>query len=452
MTEMNAQCYNCDLRHNSGKHHPVRNILSLRRSFERSFDRPLTGPMTFKITYGEGRVGVVVPESRPVFVLEQRRSNGVCSVAEELRREDVESLLAPFQRVTLIVNDATRPTPTAEVLSSLRPILEGKEIKLLVGTGAHRRPSEGECQRLLGEGHDELRPTTFAHDWRDERLLAKVGTTTRGTPVILNKRALEAEAVLAISSVEPHWFAGYTGGRKSLLPAIAGEQSILANHKLVLKGESDSLKLTGNPVHEDMEEALDLFPKPCFGVMTVQDADGKVAAVYAGTLKEAFLAAVPKADEVYTVELPEKADIAIAVAAPPMDSDFFQARKAYDNGFRAVKPGGIVILVARCGMGLGNPDFIGLLRSSRDPDVIRQKIENEYVLGYHTAKYHLDMAEKVELWAVTDIAPEVLEELYIKPFPSLEVALQEAFRKKGPEASLAYLPQASLTVPRVRTG
>ncbi len=408
--------------------------------------------MTCNITYGEGRVGVEVPESHPVFVLEPKRSKEIGSLEEELRKADVESLLRQFRRVTLIINDATRPTPTAEVLSTLRPLLESKEIKLLVGTGAHRSPSESEYRKLLGGCYEEFRPVTFAHDWRDERLLAKVETTTRGTPVILNKRALEAEAVLAINSVEPHWFAGYTGGRKSLLPAIAGEQSILANHKLVLKGESDSLKLTGNPVHEDMEEVIDLFPKPCFGVMTVQDGDGKVAAVYAGTLKEAFLAAVPKADEVYTVELPEKADIAIAVAAPPMDSDFFQARKAYDNGFRAVKPGGIVILAARCGMGLGNPDFIGLLRSSRDPDVIRLKIENEYALGYHTAKHHLDMAGKVELWAVTDMESGVAEELFVKPYPSLDSALQEAFRWKGGNARVAVLPQASLTVPRVHTG
>lgn len=408
--------------------------------------------MTLKVPYGDSRVEAEVPGKHPVVVLEPKRSQGYGSITEGLRKSNVESLLAPFGRVTLIINDATRPTPTAEVLTGLRPALAHKEVKILVGSGAHRKPVEKEYQRLLGECYEEFRPVTFAHDWRDEKLLAKVGTTTRGTPVILNKRALEAEAVLAISSVEPHWFAGYTGGRKSLLPAIAGEQSILANHKLVLKGESDSLKLTGNPVHEDMEEALDLFPKPYFGVMTVQDGEGKVAAVYAGTLKEAFLAAVPKADEVYTVELPEKADIAIAVAAPPMDSDFFQARKAYDNGFRAVKPGGIVILVAQSGMGLGNPDFIGLLRSSRDPDVIRQKIENEYALGYHTAKHHLDMAEKVELWAVTDMESGVAEELFVKPYPSLDSALKEAFRWKGKDARVAVLPQASLTVPRVHTG
>ena len=408
--------------------------------------------MRLKVPYGDSLIEVEVPGTHPVVVLEPKRSKGIGSLEEELRKADMERLLRQFRRVTLIINDATRPTPTAEVLTGLRPVLAHKEVKILVGTGAHRRSSEGEYQRLLGEGHDELRPATFAHDWRDERLLDSIGRTTRGTPVILNKRALEAEAVLAIGSVEPHWFAGYTGGRKSLLPAIAGEQSILANHKLVLKGESDSLKLTGNPVHEDMEEALDLFPKPCFGVMTVQDADGKVAAVYAGTLKEAFLAAIPRADEVYVVELPEKADIAIAVAAPPMDSDFFQARKAYDNGFRVVKPGGIVILVAQCGMGLGNPDFIGLLRSSRDPDVIWQKIENEYALGYHTAKHHLDMAEKVELWAVTDMESGVAEELFVKPYPSLDSALQEAFRWKGKDARVAVLPQASLTVPRVHTG
>jgi len=408
--------------------------------------------VTLKVPYGDSRVEAEVPGKNPVVVLEPKRSQGYGSITEGLWKSKVESLLAPFGRVTLIINDATRPTPTAEVLTGLRPVLAHKEVKILVGTGAHRRSSEGEYQRLLGEGHDELRPMTFAHDWRDERLLAKVGTTTRGTPVILNKRALETEAVLAISSVEPHWFAGYTGGRKSLLPAIAGEQSILANHKLVLKGESDSLKLAGNAVHEDMEEALGLFHIPSFGVMTVQDAGGKVAAVYAGTLKESFLAAIPKVDEVYTVELPEKADIAIAVAAPPMDSDFFQARKAYDNGFRAVKPGGIVILVAQCGMGLGNPDFIGLLRSSRDPDVIRQKIENEYALGYHTAKHHLDMAEKVELWAVTDMESGVAEELFVKPYPSLDSALKEAFRWKGKDARVAVLPQASLTVPRVHTG
>ncbi len=225
--------------------------------------------MTVKVPYGDGLMETKIPSSHRVMVLEPKRGTGIGSMAEELRKADVEGLLRTFRRVTLVVNDATRPTPTAEILKGLRPALAQKEVKILVGTGAHRMSSEGEYRRLLGEGHDELRPTTFAHDWRDERLLDSIGRTTRGTPVVLNKRALEAEAVLAISSVEPHWFAGYTGGRKSLLPAIAGEQSILANHKLVLKGESDSRKLTGNPVHEDMEEALDLFPKPFFGVMTV---------------------------------------------------------------------------------------------------------------------------------------------------------------------------------------
>jgi len=215
--------------------------------------------MTVKVPYGDGQVETKIPSSHRVMVLEPKRGKGIGSVAEELRKADIESLLRPFRRVTLIVNDATRPTPTAEILKGLRPALAQKEVKILVGTGAHRKPVEKEFQRLLGGLYEEFRPVTFAHDWRDERLLAKVGTTTRGTPVVLNKRALEAEAVLAISSVEPHWFAGYTGGRKSLLPAIAGEQSILANHKLVLKGESDSLKLAGNPVHEDMDEAMDLL-------------------------------------------------------------------------------------------------------------------------------------------------------------------------------------------------
>jgi len=403
--------------------------------------------MTIEVPYGDSRVKTKIPSSHRVMVLEPKRGKGTGSVAEELRKADVESLLRPFQRVTLIVNDATRPTPTAEILESFRTALASKDVKILVGTGAHRKPVEKEYQRILGGLYEEFRPVTFVHDWRDERLLAKVGTTTKGTPVILNKRALEAEAVLAISSVEPHWFAGYTGGRKSLLPAISGEQSILTNHKLVLRGESDSLKLAGNPVHEDMDEALDLLPIPSFGVMTVQGADDRTVTVQVGTLKESFEKAISVADEVYACTLPERADIAIAVAAPPMDSDFFQARKAYDNGFRAVKPGGIVILVAKCEMGLGNPDFIRLLRSSLDPDEIRQRIENEYALGYHTAKHHLDMGEKAEIWAVTDIAPMVMEGLYVNPFPCLEVALQEAYRKKGPEAILAYLPQASITVP-----
>lgn len=404
--------------------------------------------MIVKVPYGDGRVDVEIPTSHKVFVLEPKRSKSGLPVASSLKEADLEVLLGPYRRITLILNDATRPTPTAEILKCLWPVLESKDIKVLIGTGAHRKPVEDELRKILGKTYEALRPATFIHDWRDERLLLKLGTTSRGTPVLLNKRALEAEAVLAISSVEPHWFAGYTGGRKSLLPAIAGEQSILANHKLVLLGESDSLKLAGNPVHEDMEEALDLFPLPSYGVMTVQDGDGNAVSVHLGTLRESFQKAIPSADEVYVCELPEQADIAIAVAAPPMDSDFFQARKALDNGCRAVKPGGIVILIAQCRMGLGNPDFIALLRSNRDPLAIRQRIKSEYALGYHTAQRHLDMAEKVELWAVTGLEPQVAQELFVKPFPSLNAALKEAFRTKGPEASLAFLPQASLTVPR----
>ncbi len=406
--------------------------------------------MMLQFAYGKGLRSLEIPSSHRIFTLEPKRSQASCSLTTAIREANLESLLGPYRRIALLLNDATRPTPTGEILKSIWPLLSSKEVKALIGTGAHRKPVEDELKRILGETYQELRPATFVHDWRDERLLLKLGTTSRGTPVILNKRALETEAVLAISSVEPHWFAGYTGGRKSLLPGIAGEQSILANHKLVLQGNFDSLKLAGNPVHEDLEEAQDLFPLPSFGIMTVQDGERNSAGVYSGTLKASFYQAVPKADEVFACELKEQADIAIAVAAPPMDSDFFQTRKAFDNGFRAVKPGGIVIAVAQCKMGLGNPDFIALLRTSRDPEVIRQRIEREYALGYHTAKHHLDMTEKAELWAVTGLESKIVEELFVKPFPSLDAALSEAFRIKGKEATVAFLPQASLTVPRSR--
>ena len=163
----------------------------------------------------------------------------------------------------VVVNDATRPTPSAEVLREIRGGLEtweavpGRELSFVVATGTHRAALPEEVSRIFGADLARAHAARiFSHDARAQEEMVLLGRTRRGTDVRVNRLLAEAGSVILINSVEPHYFAGYTGGRKSLFPGLAAYETVWANHRLSMEPGSESLVLSGNPVHEDLEEAL----------------------------------------------------------------------------------------------------------------------------------------------------------------------------------------------------
>ena len=360
-----------------------------------------------------------------------------------------DEFLKDAKDVLFIVNDGTRPTPTAKVLDIIHEKIKDQNVSFIVATGCHRAPTEEELQEIFGSHLEEFRSRIHSHDAKKDEMV-HLGTSKNGTEMEVNKRGVDAHKIAIIGSVEPHYFAGYTGGRKAFLPGIASYKTIEQNHKLALKMSAQAMKLEGNPVHEDMEDAIQTIKdKEVFAIMTVLDRDDRIYAATAGDISESLTAAIDKSHEVFSVEIKEKADIVVAIAPHPMDVDLYQSQKALDNAKLVLNPNGILILVSRCRSGVGHATFADLLASAHDPQDALNMIEKKYVLGYHKAAKMAEIARWAQMWAVTSVDSNLMRSIFIKPYRSIQRAIDEAIAEKGSEKIL-FMMAASMTVPRLR--
>ncbi len=383
-----------------------------------------------------------VPVGEPFRIIEDAVSNPVNS-------RNLKEFLKGSNDVLFIVNDATRPTPTAKVLDIIYDDIKDYNIKFLIATGIHRAPTEEEYHQIFGSHYTELKDVIFAHDSRDEKNMVYLGRSKNGTEMLVNRMGVEADRIVIIGSVEPHYFAGYTGGRKSFLPGIASYRTIEQNHKLALSTEAKSLALNGNPVHEDMIDALGTVKKDIFAIMTVLDMNHNLYAATSGDINDSFFLAIDKAKDVFVVKIKEKADVVVSVAKFPMDIDLYQSQKAIDNAKLALKQDGIIILVSKCRSGVGHDSFLNLMGSCDSPEEVLEKIEKEYVIGYHKAAKMAEIGLWAQTWGVTDLPDDVLEKVFIKPFDTLQEAIDAACEIKGEDAGILFLMDGSVTVPIV---
>ena len=371
------------------------------------------------------------------------------AIANPINSKNFTDFLSDAKKVLVIVNDATRPTPTKKVLEFIFDDLEKTDFNFIIATGAHRGPSEEEYIQIFGDYYEKVKNNIIVHDARKDEDQVLIGKSTNGTDMYVNKAGVEADKIIIISSVEPHYFAGYTGGRKSFLPGIAGYKTIEQNHKLALVPEAKALALDGNPVHEDMIDAIKTVKQEIFSIMTVLDKHHKVYATCAGHINDSFHAAIDRANEVFAAKLKEKADIVVSVVKFPQDIDLYQAQKGIDNAKLALKEDGIMILVAKCRCGIGEKAFADLLGSCETPKAALDKIEKGYVLGYHKAAKMAEIGLWAQMWGVTDVEPDVISRLFIKPFSDLQTAIDKAIEEKGKDASVLFLMDGGLTVPLV---
>jgi len=413
--------------------------------------------MKIEVPYGkEGSMAAELDDAVQVSFLEANdvdiSDEDQCianSIANPIRSKNFKDFLSGAQKVLVIVNDATRPTPTKKVLDVIFEDLSRVNYNFIIATGAHRGPSQEEYIQIFGDYYEKIKNNIIVHDARKDEDQVLIGKSTNGTEMYVNKAGVEADKFIIISSVEPHYFAGYTGGRKSFLPGIAGYKTIEQNHKLALVPEAKALALDGNPVHEDMIDAIKTVKQEIFSIMTVLDKHHKVYATCSGHINDSFHAAIDRANEVFAAPLKEKADIVVSVVKFPQDIDLYQAQKGIDNAKLALKEGGIMILVAKCRCGIGGKAFADLLGSCDTPKAALDKIERGYVLGYHKAAKMAEIGLWAQMWGVTDVEPDVISKLFIKPFSDLQTAVDQALEEKGKDASVLFLMDGGLTVPLV---
>ncbi|RKY61235.1 MAG: nickel-dependent lactate racemase, partial [Candidatus Latescibacterota bacterium] len=323
---------------------------------------------------------------------------------------------------------------------------------ILIATGIHR-PNEGEeLIELLGE--------EVARDYRvvnhrarvpEEQVL--VGHTSKSTPVWIDREYVRAELRVLTGLVEPHLMAGFSGGRKAICPGIAGLETVKIMHgpKVLEHPNAREGVLDGNPFHEEVLEMAHMVGVD-FVLNVSLSEDRRITGVFAGDLEKAHLEAVQFVRRQVEAPLPEPADVVLTTSAGyPLDLTFYQAVKGYTAAIPAVKEGGTVVLAARCEEGLGGPEFSELIRTTT-PDELMREIwrEDFFVVDQWQAEELCRGLRKAEAFFFSEgVAPEDVCS-WVRPFSSLEEALDEALGKHGPSSKLAVIPEGPYVLPVVR--
>jgi len=413
--------------------------------------------ITLSIPYGNKTLPLKIPKKNWGELLAPRETQTLSfetglkkALEHPLNSPPLADFLKGCRSLLIIVNDQTRPTPTGRVLKFLWPELAPHSLKIMVATGIHKKSSEEGCLRIFDPLWLDVKNKVMFHDCRQERGMVFLGETSRGTRVIINQEVMMADRLLVIGSVEPHYFAGYTGGRKGVIPGVAAYSSIMANHSLAMDLEAQPLRLAGNPVHEDLEEALRLLPvPPIFSLMLVLTPEQQLYAAFSGSIQKTLTASAQKADEVFTLPFQTKADILISVAFPPLDIDLYQSQKPIEHGKMALKEDGILILVMPCPQGPGPADFQELILQTGNKKKARALLDQPYRLGNHRVTRNLKFLEQGgQVWGITDLDPNFLSQTFIQPKPSLQDAVDMALFQKGRAARVHVLLNAGLCVPR----
>lgn len=403
--------------------------------------------------------GWIVENIRPLTLPSDKTEDEIISksLREPVGTPSFSEFVSGYDSVLIIVNDHARSTPTPKILKQILPFLDGKRIGVIVASGTHSLPSEDDLKDfILGESYSKLRNVLFFHDSRAAGNFITIGTTSRGTKVRVNKIINKFEAIVTINSIEPHYFAGFTGGRKSFLPGISAFESIEANHSMALLDESRILSLRGNPLHEDLEEAAKLVTKthPVFGINVVLDGARKIVGSFAGNLFEQLYQGAELARRVYAPVVKRAPDILISVVHAPLDQNLYQAQKGFENCLLALKPGGIMILVAACYDGIGPEDYAAMLQSSETPEELAQRFEEikrHYQLGWHKVGSIPTFLQDKELWMVTRLHKKDLKRMFILGFDSLNAAIDAAVRKKGEDAHVLVVHDSANVCPVLKS-
>lgn len=384
------------------------------------------------------------------------------AIAAPLAGPPLAALARPGATATIVVSDITRPVPNAVLLPPMLEALEAggvapDAITILIGTGLHRVSRDDERERIVG-ADIASRYRVLDHDARDAASHRYLLTTPRGTPVEVNAAYLEADIRILTGFVEPHLFAGYSGGGKAMLPGICGAAAIMANHDATMIGHPNATWCTtqGNPIFEEMRDVA-LKTAPSFTLNVTLDERKRITGVFSGELIAAHDAAIAQAERQAICEIPGLFDVVVVTnMGYPADLVLYQAVKGMSVAAQAVRFGGAILLVAECREGLGAPEYAAMLRSELSPGALLDRL----VSAPHTAvdqwqvQVQAMVQARADVWVHSMLDRAAIESAHLRFAATVEGALEEIAAEQraatGREPSICILPYGQLTVPRVR--
>ena len=416
------------------------------------------------LPYGKTDVCVRIPTRNFLGSIEPKEKPSVPDAEAEIERalrepvgsKTLSEMTKPEHKVAIVVDDATRSTPShlmvSPILNELNAAgVENENITIIFGCGTHREVTREEASRLLGE---ELLNTvkTVSHNCKASDLVYVGKTRKHGTKVFLNRVFAEADVKILTGDIGFHYYAGYGGGRKSVLPAVAGEEVIQHNHAMILHPKAKTGVLDGNPIHEDMLEAAKLAEVD-FILNVVTNSKGNVVRAFAGDLERAFYEGTKLVDEMYRVPFDRKADIVVvSPGGNPADINLYQAYKGVDGALKAVKRGGVIILVAECPEGHGNQVFYDWMIKFKNLKAVEREIKRNFVLGGHKAYYLMKALKKVQIILVSTMPDYYATSIFkLKTARAMNDALNEAFHIVGRNVKVLTMPYGNFTLPELKT-
>ena len=333
----------------------------------------------------------------------------------------LEDIIGPAETVLIVVPDATRQIAAGQIVNLLvrRLIANGTtpfEISIIFATGIHRKVTDEEKSAILTPFIAQ-RIKTLDHDPRDLMQIVRLGETSGGIPVELNRALVEHDHVILVGGVSFHYFAGFTGGRKLICPGLASARTIAATHKLAFDCDAlsrrdgvDTGLLDGNAVHEAFIEVVGRVD-PCFAITTVVNDAGEATDLFCGNWITSHRAACNAYAGDHTINLTEKRDLVIASGGGfPHDINMIQAHKTLDAAARACNDGGTIILLAECADGLGRNDFLNWFES-QNSDALAANLCKKYQVNGQTAWSLLRKTERFDVRIVTDLEKAELEKM-----------------------------------------
>lgn len=391
------------------------------------------GSGTVNLAFAEHRFEVLASTVSPRRPLTDLEIGGAFD--SPIGSSALEELLSPGDTVLIVASDATRATASAQLINLLvrRVIQQGvspTDITIIFATGIHRPTTATEKQELLTPFITQRIKITD-HDAFDEKQLTLLGQTERGTPVEVNRALTEFTHVILTGGVGFHYFAGFTGGRKSVCPGLASATTIEATHMLAFDFERGGRRagvgtglLEGNAVHEECERVAALIA-PAFSLNAIVDEQGRATQVFAGHWRTAHLEACNWYLSEHSMRIAEKRDFVIASCGGyPYDINLIQAHKTLDMAAKACKDGGTIILLAECRDGLGRSDFLKWFESP-NAAALEDRLRTSYEVNGQTAWSLLTKGEQFRLVLVSQLADEDATRMRMTPVRSLDAALSE---------------------------
>lgn len=412
--------------------------------------------MRMEFGYGKGTQTVEIPDQNLIAVLtanemeHERRGADVVDYALEhpIGARKLREVAKAGQKVAVITSDISRPLPSYDVLPSVVRELNAagvpdEDITVVFALGSHRHHTEEERRRLAGE---EIFGRIRCID-SDPEDCVHMGTSSNNTPFDISRSVAEADLRIALGNIEFHYFAGYSGGVKALMPGVSTPAAIQCNHSLMVSENACAGKLEGNPVRQDLEEALKFCPIH-YIVNAVLDEHKHIVYAVAGDVIEAHRAGCRYLDQMYRKPIPERADIVlVSQGGAPKDANLYQTQKALDNAKHAVKKGGTMIVIGACNEGLGSARFEEWLTQSPTAHSMVERIAKDFQLGGHKAAAIAMVLENARIDLVSEMDDDFVRSIFLNPQPSAQTAFDEAMARYGEHATVIAMPFGGATLP-----